>query len=511
MKDKIIIVDFGSQYSQIITRRIRDMEVYCEIKPEINISDIDETVKGIILSGGPSSVYEKGSPTIDKQIFDLNIPILGICYGMQLITHINGGTVEKAEKREFGKAMLSILEEQNPLFKDIPVSSLVWMSHADHITKMASGFRTIAKTESSNAAIANDNNVYALQFHPEVYHSEYGIKIIENFVFNVCKCKKNWIVEDYLDEKIEKIRKQVNGQKVLLGLSGGVDSSVAAALIYKAIGKNLICVFVDTGLMRKNEKENVQKQYELFEDINIVYVDAKNRFIDKLKGVSDPEAKRKIIGREFVEVFNEQAKILKENEDIKFLAQGTIYSDIIESANKKGNSQTIKSHHNVGGLPEDLKFELVEPLKELFKDEVRNLGVKLGLNEQLLNRHPFPGPGFGIRVVGEVTEEKLELLREADYIFTTELDNYKLYDKVSQAFVVILPVKSVGVMGDVRTYEYVVSIRAVNTIDFMTATWSKLPYDFLENVSNRIINEVKGINRVTYDISSKPAATIEWE
>lgn len=510
-KQKILIVDYGSQYSQIITRRIRDMEVYCEIVPQIDVDKIDKSIKGIILSGGPSSVYEKDAPSIDKRIFDLNIPILGICYGMQLITHINGGMVEKADKREFGKAMLNINETDCPLFKDVPISSLVWMSHGDHITKMASGFRTIATTDSSNAAIANDKNVYALQFHPEVYHSEYGIKMIENFVFNICKCEKNWKMTDLITRKIADIKEQTKGEKVLLGLSGGVDSSVCAALLNKAIGKDLICVFVDTGLLRKNEKENVEKQYEVFDNMNIVYVDAKNRFLEKLKGITDPEQKRKIIGKEFVDIFNEQAQILKKDNDIKFLAQGTIYSDIIESATKKGNSQTIKSHHNVGGLPEDLKFELVEPLKDLFKDEVRRLGIQLGLNEKLINRHPFPGPGFGIRVIGEVTKEKLELLREADDIFTYELRKHKLYDKVSQAFVVILPVKSVGVMGDVRTYEYVVAIRSVNTIDFMTANWSRLPYDFLETVSNRIINEVKGINRVTYDISSKPASTIEWE
>lgn len=334
-KQKILIVDYGSQYSQIITRRIRDMEVYCEIVPQIDIDKIDKSIKGIILSGGPSSVYEKDAPSIDKRIFDLNIPILGICYGMQLITHINGGMVEKADKREFGKAMLNINETNCPLFKDVPISSLVWMSHGDHITKMASGFRTIASTDSSNAAIANDKNVYALQFHPEVYHSEYGIKMIENFVFNICKCEKNWKMTDLITRKIADIKEQTKGEKVLLGLSGGVDSSVCAALLNKAIGKDLICVFVDTGLLRKNEKENVEKQYEVFDNMNIVYVDAKNRFLEKLKGITDPEQKRKIIGKEFVDIFNEQAQILKKDNDIKFLAQGTIYSDIIESATKK--------------------------------------------------------------------------------------------------------------------------------------------------------------------------------
>lgn len=511
-KDKILIIDFGSQYSQIIARRIREFEVYCEITQDITIDEIinDKNIKGIIFSGGPSSVYEEGSPTIDKKVFDLNIPILGICYGMQLITHINGGTVEKSEKREFGPAILEILED-NILFSDIPKKSKVWMSHGDHITKMATGYRKIAGTTSSNAAIANDNNVYALQFHPEVFHSEYGSKMIENFVFKICKMKKNWIITNFIEDKIKEIKEIVKDEKVLLGLSGGVDSSVAARLINEAIGNNLICVFVDTGLLRKDEAEKVKKQYEKLKDFNIVYVDAKKRFLDKLKGVKEPEEKRKIIGKEFIEVFNEEAKKLKEDKEIKFLAQGTIYSDVIESASKKGNSHTIKSHHNVGGLPEELNFIILEPLRELFKDEVRKLGLKLGLSKELINRHPFPGPGLGIRVIEEVTEEKVKLLQEADEIFIDELIAHNLYDKVNQAFAVILPVKTVGVMGDFRTYEYVLGIRSVNTIDFMTATWSKLPYEFLEKVSNRIVNEVRGINRVVYDITNKPAGTIEWE
>lgn len=511
MKDKILIVDFGSQYSQLIARRIREMEVYSEIVPELKLSDIDESIKGIILSGGPASVYEDASPTIDKRILEHNIPILGICYGMQLITHIFGGTVEKSNKREFGRATLNIVDENNDLFKGIPKKSLVWMSHGDHITKMADGFRNIAITSSSNAAITNDKNIYALQFHPEVLHSEYGTNMIENFVFNICKVEKNWKLQDFIERKVKEIQDVTKGEKVLLGLSGGVDSSVAAALINKAIGNNLVCVFVDTGLLRKDEAIKVKKQYDSINGLNIVFVDAQDRFLTKLKGITDPEEKRKIIGKEFIEVFNEEARKLKTDREIKFLAQGTIYPDVIESVSIKGPSHTIKSHHNVGGLPDDLKFELLEPLRELFKDEVRKLGLKLGLNNFLINRHPFPGPGLGVRVIGEVTYEKVKLLQEADNIFVEELIKNNLYDKVSQAFVVILPVKSVGVMGDVRTYEYVVSIRSVNTVDFMTATWSKLPYEFLELVSNRIINEVRGINRVTYDISSKPASTIEWE
>lgn len=510
MKEKILIIDYGSQYSQLIARRIREMEVYCEIKNKIDVNNIDNSIKGIIFSGGPASVYEKGAPSIDKKIFELNIPILGICYGMQLITYLNGGTVEKSTKREFGKATLEITDVNNPLFSNVPEKSLVWMSHGDHITKMADGFRTIAKTSSSNAAITNDKNVYALQFHPEVLHSEYGKTMIENFVFNICKMSKNWIMGDLIENKIKEIREKTNGEKVLLALSGGVDSSVAALLINRAIGDNLYCVFVDTGLLRKDEAKKVKEQYSDISHLNIEFIDAKERFLSKLQGVSDPEQKRKIIGREFLEVFNEVAKKLQEEKEIKFLAQGTIYPDVIESAGD-GVSHTIKSHHNVGGLPKYCKFQLIEPLRDLFKDEVRKIGLKLGLSEKLIKRHPFPGPGLGVRVVGEVTEEKVRLLQEADNIFIEELINHNLYDKVNQAFVVLLPVKSVGVMGDVRTYEYVVALRSVNTIDFMTATWSKLPYEFLEIVSNRIVNEIRGINRVLYDISSKPAATIEWE
>ena len=429
---------------------------------------------------------------------------------MQLITYLNGGTVEKSTKREFGKATLEITDVNNPLFSNVPEKSLVWMSHGDHITKMADGFRTIAKTSSSNAAITNDKNVYALQFHPEVLHSEYGKTMIENFVFNICKMSKNWIMGDLIENKIKEIREKTNGEKVLLALSGGVDSSVAALLINRAIGDNLYCVFVDTGLLRKDEAKKVKEQYSDISHLNIEFIDAKERFLSKLQGVSDPEQKRKIIGREFLEVFNEVAKKLQEEKEIKFLAQGTIYPDVIESAGD-GVSHTIKSHHNVGGLPKYCKFQLIEPLRDLFKDEVRKIGLKLGLSEKLIKRHPFPGPGLGVRVVGEVTEEKVRLLQEADNIFIEELINHNLYDKVNQAFVVLLPVKSVGVMGDVRTYEYVVALRSVNTIDFMTATWSKLPYEFLEIVSNRIVNEIRGINRVLYDISSKPAATIEFE
>ena len=513
MREKLIIVDFGSQYSQLIARRIREMEVYCEITHEIDVEAIKsgkEKVKGIIFSGGPASVYEEGAPTVNKEVFDLGLPILGICYGMQLITHLNGGKVEKAESREFGKAILEILDIKNDLLVGVKEKSQVWMSHGDHVTELPDDFVVIAKTDSSIAAITNNKGIYALQFHPEVVHSEEGYKLIENFIFNVCKCEKNWKIKSFIEEKTKQIKETIGNEHVILGLSGGVDSSVAAVLINNAIHKQLTCVFVDTGLLRKDEGKKVLEYYKEHFDLNIVFVEAKDRFLNKLKGIDEPEAKRKIIGNEFIEVFNEETRKLK-GEGAKFLAQGTIYPDVIESQSVKGPSHTIKSHHNVGGLPEDLAFELLEPLKELFKDEVRRVGGELGLPDFVINRHPFPGPGLGIRVIGEVDAEKVRILQEADDIFINELIDQGFYEKVSQAFVALLPVKSVGVMGDQRTHEYAAVVRSVNTIDFMTATWSKLPYDFLETVSNKIINKVNGINRVVYDISSKPPATIEWE
>ncbi|MBP9479189.1 MAG: glutamine-hydrolyzing GMP synthase [Sebaldella sp.] len=512
MKKKILIIDFGSQYSQLIARRIREMEVYCEIVHSSHvmtaISKEKENILGVILSGGPESVYEENSPTVEKELFSLNIPILGICYGMQLIAHLNGGTVEKAESKEFGKASLEILEIENPLFENVKQHSQIWMSHGDHITKLPDGFKVIAQTNTSIAAIMNNSNIYALQFHPEVSHSIFGKEILENFIFKICKCEKNWKIKSFIEEETKKIKDTVKDDKVILGLSGGVDSSVAAVLINNAIGKQLTCIFVDTGLLRKDEAKKVLEYYKEHFSLDIVFIDAKNRFFDKLKGIDEPEAKRKIIGHEFIEIFNEETYKLK---GAKFLAQGTIYPDIIESQSINGPSHTIKSHHNVGGLPEDMSFKLLEPLKELFKDEVRKVGATLGLPSFVVNRHPFPGPGLGIRVIGEVSEEKVKILQEADDIFIEELISNNLYDKVSQAFVGLLPVKSVGVMGDQRTYEYTAVIRSVNTLDFMTATWSKLPYEFLELVSNKIINKVNGINRVVYDISSKPPATIEWE
>ena len=507
----IVILDFGSQYNQLIARRVREMGVYAEVVPFHE--DIDKILerkpKGIILSGGPASVYAKGAPTLDKRIFDANIPILGLCYGMQLITHLYGGEVERADKQEFGKASLKLDEKDSLIFKNIPDNTIVWMSHADHVNKMAEGFEIIAHTDSSIAAIENrDKKIYAFQYHPEVTHSEHGFEMLKNFVFEIVGAEKNWSMENYIETTVKEIKEKVGDKKVILGLSGGVDSSVTAMLINKAIGKQLTCIFVDTGLLRKNEAKHVMDIYAQNFDMNIKCINAEERFLSKLKGVEDPEEKRKIIGKEFIEVFNEEAIKLK---DAEFLAQGTIYPDVIESVSVKGPSVTIKSHHNVGGLPEDLNFKLLEPLRELFKDEVRKVGRELGIPDYMVDRHPFPGPGLGIRILGEVTKEKADILREADDIFIEELRKEGLYSKVSQAFVVLLPVKSVGVMGDERTYEYTAVLRSANTIDFMTATWSRIPYEFLEKVSNRILNEVKGINRLTYDISSKPPATIEWE
>lgn len=510
-KNSIIILDFGSQYNQLIARRVREMGVYAEVVPYFEpLEDIlAREPRGIILSGGPASVYLDGSPTIDKVLYEQGIPVLGICYGMQLTSQLLGGNVERADKQEFGKAELIIDDLESPLFKDVPNLNQVWMSHGDHVTVLPEGFKQIAHTDSCIAASANvEKNIYCIQYHAEVTHSQYGAKMLENFVFGVAKCEKNWSMGNYIEETVKSIKETVGDKKVLLGLSGGVDSSVAAALIHKAIGDQLICIFVDTGLLRKDEAKNVMEIYGENFHMNIKCVDAEERFLSKLAGVTDPEAKRKIIGKEFVEVFNDEASKLT---DVKFLAQGTIYPDVIESQSVKGPSATIKSHHNVGGLPEDMQFELLEPLRELFKDEVRAVGKELGIPAHMVDRHPFPGPGLGIRILGEVNKEKADILREADDIFIKELRAADLYKEVSQAFVVLLPVKSVGVMGDERTYEYTAVLRSANTIDFMTATWSRLPYEFLDKVSNRIINEVKGINRLTYDISSKPPATIEWE
>lgn len=510
-KNSIVILDFGSQYNQLIARRIREMGVYAEIVPFY--TDLDEIKKmepkGIILSGGPASVYADGAPTLPLEIFEMGIPMLGICYGMQLISHLLDGEVKGSSKKEFGKAELIIDDKEFPIFKDIPENSQVWMSHGDHVTKLPRGFKQIGHTDSSISVMVNEEKtIYGVQFHPEVTHSEYGRQLLSNFVFEVSGAEKNWSMSNYIETTINFIREKVGDKKVILALSGGVDSSVAAVLIHKAIGDQLNCFFVDTGLMRKDEAKKVMATYGEHFHMNIECVNAEERFLSKLEGVTDPEKKRKIIGHEFIEIFDEQKKRFK---DADFLAQGTIYPDVIESQSIKGPSATIKSHHNVGGLPEDMEFELLEPLRELFKDEVRKVGRELGIPSHMIDRHPFPGPGLGIRILGEVTKEKADILREADDIFIEELRKENLYDKVSQAFVVLLPVKSVGVMGDERTYEYTAVLRSADTTDFMTATWSHLPYDFLGRVSNRIINEVRGINRLTYDISSKPPATIEWE
>lgn len=509
MNNGIIILDFGSQYNQLIGRRIREMEVYSEIIPfNTPLAEIlAKKPAGIILSGGPSSVNAEDAHLVEKELFEAGVPVLGICYGMQLTAHLLGGKVTKGEKGEYGKAELAIVKS-NALFNGVAEKSIVWMSHFDEVAKAPEGFEISAKSGVIAAMANEDKKIYTVQFHPEVTHTEEGGKMLENFVLNICKAEKNWKLTGYIERTVAEIREKVGTEKVILGLSGGVDSSVAAVLIHKAIGDQLTCIFVDTGLLRKNEGKKVMENYGEHFNMNIKMVDASERFLSKLKGVSDPEQKRKIIGNEFVAVFDEESHKM---EGAKFLAQGTIYPDVIESQSVKGPSAVIKSHHNVGGLPEDMKLQLLEPLRELFKDEVRRVGEELGIPHHLVYRHPFPGPGLGIRVLGEVDAEKVRILQEADDIFIEELYRHELYEKVSQAFVVLLPVKSVGVMGDERTYEYTAVVRSANTIDFMTATWSKLPYEFLELVSNRIINEVRGINRVAYDISSKPPATIEWE
>lgn len=509
MNNGIIILDFGSQYNQLIARRVRDLGVYSEVLPFDTPLDeiLERKPVGIILSGGPSSVNVPDACLVDKALFEAGVPVLGICYGMQLTAHLLGGKVKKGEKGEYGKANFEILKT-NSVLEGISQTSTVWMSHFDEVETPPEGFEISGKSGVIAAMANEEQKIYTLQFHPEVSHTEEGEKMIENFIFKVCKAEKNWKLSNYIDRTVEEIREKVGKEKVILGLSGGVDSSVAAVLIHKAIGSQLTCIFVDTGLLRKDEGRKVMENYGEHFNMNIKMIDASQRFLNKLKGISDPEQKRKIIGNEFIAVFDEESNKL---EGAKFLAQGTIYPDVIESQSVKGPSAVIKSHHNVGGLPEDMKLELLEPLRELFKDEVRKVGEELGIPHHLVHRHPFPGPGLGIRILGEVDAEKVKILQEADDIFIEELYKSGLYDSVSQAFVVLLPVKSVGVMGDERTYEYTAAVRSANTIDFMTATWSRLPYDLLETVSSRIINEVKGINRVVYDISSKPPATIEWE
>ncbi len=507
--DKILIVDYGSQYSRLIARRIREIGVYTKIVSfDCNIDTFkDDSIKGIILSGGPNSVTAENSPKINKDIFELNKPILGICYGMQLTQYLMGGTITSSNTREYGKAEIEISKEDK-IFEDIPTKNHVWMSHGDSVGILANDYILLAKSGDCIAGAKHKTkDIYNFQFHPEVTHSEYGEKMLSNFL-DICKAKREWKLENYIDTTIENIKNTVKDKKVILGLSGGVDSSVTAMLIHKAIGNQLTCIFIDTGLLRKNEGDNVIDLYQKTFNMNIIRCNKQDLFISELKGIKDPEEKRKIIGKLFVDVFNEEKLKLQ---DATFLAQGTIYPDIIESSSHGGASKTIKSHHNVGGLPENLQFELLEPLKYLFKDEVRKIGFELGIPKEMIYRHPFPGPGLGIRIIEEVTKEKVSILQEADDIFIKELIKDDLYDKTSQAFVTLLPCKTVGVMGDDRTYEYVCAIRSVNTIDFMTANFSKLPYPFLEKVSTKIINNVKGINRVVYDITNKAPGTIEWE
>lgn len=509
--DQVLILDFGSQYTQLIARKVREQGVYCEIwsclTPLEKIKSFG--AKAIIFSGGPASVLQKGSPRIDQNIYKLGIPILGICYGMQLMTLDFGGKIVSAKAREYGEAHL-ILSKKSVLFQGMPKRSRVWMSHGDSLAKLPIEFDLMATSDTGVPAVMKHKkqNIYALQFHPEVHHSDFGNQLLKNFLFAVAGVKANWNMKDFISHECEKIRETVGSDHVILGLSGGVDSSVAAALIHKAIGKQLTCIFVNNGLLRENEVGDVKKLFSQGFKIKLKVVDATQEFLSELKGVKDPEKKRKIIGRVFVDVFEREAKKIK---NAKWLAQGTLYPDVIESVSFKGPSVVIKSHHNVGGLPKRMGLKLLEPLRELFKDEVRELGRKLGLPESLIGRHPFPGPGLAIRIMGPVSRERLDLLRRADTIFIEEIKKSGWYDKIWQALVVLLPVQSVGVMGDERTYENVCALRAVNSVDGMTANWVDLPFEVLSKISNRIINEVKGINRVVYDVSSKPPATIEWE
>ncbi|QAR86277.1 glutamine-hydrolyzing GMP synthase [Pediococcus acidilactici] len=508
--DKIIVLDFGSQYNQLITRRIREFGVYSELlSHKITAEEIKQiNPKGIIFSGGPNSVYDDDAFRVDPEIYQLGIPILGICYGMQLMAYNLGGRVESADNREYGHADINVTDDQAALFKGLPATQTVWMSHGDLVREVPAGFKTVAT--SANCPIASmaddERKFYGVQFHAEVRNTQYGNDILRHFAFDVCQAQANWSMNDFIDMQVEKIREEVGDRKVLLGLSGGVDSSVVGVLLNKAIGDQLVCIFVDHGLLRKGEAKQVMDSLEGKFGLNIIKVDAQDRFLSKLAGVTDPEQKRKIIGNEFIEVFNDEAQKLK---GIDFLAQGTLYTDVIESGTD--TAQTIKSHHNVGGLPEDMHFELIEPLRSLFKDEARDLGEKLGMPEDLVWRQPFPGPGLGIRVLGEITEDKLQIVRDSDLILREEIKNAGLDRDIWQYFTVLPGIRSVGVMGDGRTYDYTVGIRAVNSIDGMTADFARIPWEVLQKISVRIVNEVDHVNRVVYDITSKPPATVEWE
>lgn len=513
MADKIIVLDFGSQYNQLIARRIREFGVYSELHPHtLSLEEIKafKDVKGIVFSGGPNSVYEEDAFKCDPRIFESGIPILGICYGMQMTHYMNGGHVKKCETKEYGRCEINV-DTNSLLFKGLPKKQIVWMSHGDQVDELAQGFVKDASSDTCMYAATSDEEkkIYTLQFHPEVKHCEYGNDILRNFVFEVCHAENNWSMQSFIDMEVKKIQETVGNDKVLLGLSGGVDSSVVAALLHKAIGDQLICMFIDHGLLRKGEGESVMEVFGREMNLNLVKIDAKDRFLSKLKGISDPEEKRKIIGNEFVYTFDEEVKKLVSGENIKWLAQGTLYTDVIESGTN--TAETIKSHHNVGGLPEDMQFKLIEPLNTLFKDEVRALGKELGLPEEMVWRQPFPGPGLGIRVIGEITEEKLMMVRESDAILREEIAKAGLERDIWQYFTALTNMKSVGVMGDQRTYAYAVAIRAVTSIDGMSADWARIPFDVLSIISNRIVNEVPHVNRVLLDITSKPPGTIEFE
>ncbi len=509
--DKILILDFGSQYTQLIARRIRENQVYCEIQPYFYpLEKIKEfNPKAIVLSGGPSSVYAENAPRLDSHFFAQDLPMLGICYGMQLMGELQGGKVQASKHREYGKATLQV-QKNIPLFEGLSEASQVWMSHGDYLTELPKGFEKIAHSENSPLAAMADlkRKMYGVQFHPEVVHSLEGKKILNNFLFKIAGCKADWTMSGFIESEVQRIRKQVGEDSVLCAVSGGVDSTVAAVLVHKAVGDRLTCIFIDNGVLRKNEAEKVQKVFRDHLKIKLIHVNATDRFLSKLKNVEDPEKKRKIIGNEFIYLFEEEAAKLK---DIKWLVQGTLYPDVIESVSFKGPSATIKTHHNVGGLPEKMGLKLIEPLRELFKDEVRALGRQMNIPEEMIGRQPFPGPGLAIRVIGPITPEALHILREADDIVVQEIKSAGLYYQIWQSFAVLLPIKTVGVMGDERTYENVVALRCVSSVDGMTADWVPLPPELLGKISNRIINEVKGVNRVVYDISSKPPATIEWE
>ena len=509
MQEKILILDFGSQYTQLIARRVRELNVYCEIHPYNRIPALDAGVKGVILSGSPYSVRDEQAPHPELGAIKGRLPLLGVCYGAQWLAQNYGGQVEPAASREYGRAMLNVTDREDALLKGMPERTQVWMSHGDTITRVPDNYELIASTEDVRVAAfrIEGEQTWGIQFHPEVYHSTDGKQLLKNFVAGICGCSQSWTSESFVETTVRELREKLGDDKVVLGLSGGVDSSVAAVLLHKAIGKNLYCIFVDSGLLRKNEFEEVLESYKNM-GLNVKGVKAGAKFLGDLAGVTEPEKKRKIIGRDFVEVFNEEAMQIR---DVRWLAQGTIYPDVIESCSVNGPSATIKSHHNVGGLPEKMNLKVVEPLRLLFKDEVRRVGRSLGISDQLIGRHPFPGPGLAIRILGDITAEKVEILQNVDRIYIDALRAWGLYDKVWQAGAILLPVKSVGVMGDERTYESCVALRAVTSTDGMTADWVHLPYEFLADVSNEIINKVRGVNRVVYDISSKPPATIEWE